>query len=332
MNIYFLKGFDAAPQVDMTAIKTLFKAIREVAGSLDVAFDARVDRGVHDLLLGAINAEEQVRTQFTAIQAGKGGARLVELHARLKAVEATELPEELHQKAMDSIWKAAHAEVGGHRATMDHAAMVLREACSDFDAINYAVRAAELTLDLRMKSNRSEKKLEDEMAALALLRKERETLDATISALEKTKWPTLKLPSPDDLKKFTVPSPELAIIEAGLKLLEQLSGKVVEGMAYVELIHERDELRSRQAQMVVYVEERQALLAELSRKQSCLEVATQLLSQKDDLKTQLMDIAQPLQQFSLSLMAAGQTQDMGAMISIMDAGHTFAESAYRSIR
>lgn len=332
MNIYFLKGFDATPEVDVDVIKTRFTEIRRVAGVLDAAFHARLDQGVRGLHLGAINAEQEVRGQLVAITAGKGGAGITAIQTKLKSIDAVGLPEELRQKAVDSVWKMADSLAADHRAKIDHAAMVIREACSTFDAINLAMRVAEIAPELLMKTNLSSKKLEEDTAALALLRKDRETLDATIKSLEKSKWPTIKLPSPEDLKGMSLPSPELAAIEAGLELLEKLLGKVTEGMAYVELTEQRDGLRNRQAQGVIELDALKASLAELSRQQSCLDTASQLHTQKDELKDELLKIAQPLQQFSLTLMAAGQARDMDSMISILDGCHGFAESTYSGIR
>ncbi|WP_455922775.1 alpha-xenorhabdolysin family binary toxin subunit B [Pseudomonas putida] len=331
MNIYFLKGFDATPQVDADAIKRRFTDIRRVAGVLDVAFDARLDKGVRSLHLAAINAEQELRGQLVAIIAGKGGAGLDTLQAKLKSIEAAGLPEELRQKAIDLTWTSVLSVVGQQRAKFDHAAMVIREACSTFEAINFTLRVTELTPELGMQTNLSTKKLEDDSAALALLRKDRETLDATIKSLEKSKWPTIKLPSPEELKALSLPSPELAAIEAGLELLEKLLGKVTEGMAYIELTGERDRLRNRQAQAVIDIDALKALLVELSRQQSCLETAAHLHVQKDELKDQLLHVAQPLQQYSLTLMAAGQARDLDAIISILNACHSFADSTYSGI-
>ncbi|KPB34202.1 Uncharacterized protein AC504_5204 [Pseudomonas syringae pv. maculicola] len=83
---------------------------------------------------------------------------------------------------------------------------------------------------------------------MALIAEDRRLLDATISTLEKYNIADLfkeLLPTQEELQLIITPSPELALVSAGIARLEKLLDKISSALTYLDLTRERDRLRSR---------------------------------------------------------------------------------------
>lgn len=85
-------------------------------------------------------------------------------------------------------------------------------------------------------------------SAMALIAEDRRLLDTTIKTYEKYNLADVfkeMLPTAEELKLVKLPSPELALVIAGIARLGKLLDKVSSALKYLDLIEERDRLRLR---------------------------------------------------------------------------------------
>ncbi|MCF5429421.1 alpha-xenorhabdolysin family binary toxin subunit B, partial [Pseudomonas syringae] len=85
-------------------------------------------------------------------------------------------------------------------------------------------------------------------SAMSVIAEDRRLLDTTIKTYEKYNLADLfkdMLPTQEELQIVTMPSPELALITAGIARLGKLLDKISSALTYLDLTEERDRLRSR---------------------------------------------------------------------------------------
>ena len=334
MNITFLKRANTANELNPERVNALFKAIRMVSGPLNADFDKRLHDDVQALFLAVIAAEDEVRAGLLSLTATVSVKQLEIPRKKIIDLEKSGLAPEILEPAIAQLWTSIGALVGRQQADIDHVGSQVRRRTLTLESLNLTARATELLPEVRMKINLDSAQLEADTATLAQVRKDRTALDEAINALETAKWEDILggLPTLEDLKKMSLPVPELAAIEAGLKLLEELLGKLAEGIKYVELIGERDRLRARQEQLVNTTRGLEAALVEHRRREHCLDTALTLHAQKEELKRELMWIPSVLQETSLTIMAAQRVRDIDTLVDAVDQCAVFVTSTYNGIR
>ncbi|MCF5709015.1 alpha-xenorhabdolysin family binary toxin subunit B [Pseudomonas syringae] len=152
------------------------------------------------------------------------------------------------QKALGLLdTQRVHAQSSLQRI-VSSSANAIAQRCDDLKQINIKPDATTLkdTLQRQLDSlNQQNAKLASSMASIA---EDRRLLDSTIATLEKYNLADQFkdiLPTADELALINMPSPELALVQAGLARLEKMLGQVSNALKYLDLVNERDTLRHR---------------------------------------------------------------------------------------
>ncbi|WP_440857072.1 alpha-xenorhabdolysin family binary toxin subunit B [Pseudomonas syringae] len=118
----------------------------------------------------------------------------------------------------------------------------------DVAQINLTLESNRLLETLQQQIDSMTQRSATQESAMALIAADRCLLDTTIKTFEKYNIADQfkeMLPTPEELKLVTMTSPELALINAGIARLGKLLDKVSSALNYLDLIEERDRLRSR---------------------------------------------------------------------------------------
>ena len=118
----------------------------------------------------------------------------------------------------------------------------------DVAQINLTLESNRLLETLQQQIDSMTQRSATQESAMALIAADRRLLDTTIKTFEKYNIADQfkeMLPTPEELKLVTMTSPELALINAGIARLGKLLDKVSSALNYLDLIEERDRLRSR---------------------------------------------------------------------------------------
>ncbi|RMU32419.1 Binary cytotoxin component [Pseudomonas avellanae] len=114
-------------------------------------------------------------------------------------------------------------------------------------------------INLKLEGNRLLETLQEQIDSMTLrsaalestmgeITADRRLLDATIKTFEEYNLADVfkeMLPTPEELNLVTMTSPELALVNAGIARLGKLLDRVSSALKYLDLIEERDRLRSR---------------------------------------------------------------------------------------
>ncbi|KPB23193.1 Uncharacterized protein ALO61_03314 [Pseudomonas savastanoi pv. nerii] len=139
-------------------------------------------------------------------------------------------------------------QVSNITAAVRRSAAAIAEHSDNVAQINLTLESNRLLETLQQQIDSITQRSATLESAMALIAEDRRLLDATISTLEKYNIADLfkeLLPTQEELQLIITPSPELALVSAGIARLEKLLDKISSALTYLDLTRERDRLRSR---------------------------------------------------------------------------------------
>lgn len=334
MSVSFIRGVEAAPAIDAGKIKELFKSIREVSGSLDVAFDLNIHESVEALFITSLSAGDDIRSGLVRLRAVLMANNLkTTLQARLEKAEARDTPEK-RESAAAIVWQYIGREVNGLRGLMEQVADALTEAALNMEQLNLGARPEKLLARLKVETRRTHAALAKKTEQHAQLIEDRQLLDDTIAALDKLEWKDLSavLPTAEELELIAADPTQKSLILLGLKRLQKMLELADGVVAYADAIRVRDELRADQERAREAIRLMKATLHESVRREECLGIVLTLHEQKQALQHELLRVSPVLEHYNLALMMGHEARDLAELIKQIDECAMFVDSAYMQVR
>ncbi|KPC27952.1 Binary cytotoxin component [Pseudomonas syringae pv. cilantro] len=174
----------------------------------------------------------------------------------LKPIDQKQQLIEADARLSDTQKRQAISMLNGHRirqisnltAEVRRSAQTIAEHSDDMAQINLKLEGNRLLETLQQQIDSMTQRSARLESAMALIAEDRRLLDTTIKTYEKYNLADVfkeMLPTAEELKLVTMPSPELALVTAGIARLGKLLDKVSSALKYLDLIEERDRLRLR---------------------------------------------------------------------------------------
>ncbi|WP_371927195.1 alpha-xenorhabdolysin family binary toxin subunit B [Pseudomonas sp. SZ57] len=139
-------------------------------------------------------------------------------------------------------------QLTGLTAIILKAANAIAESSDRMQQINLKLDGSRVQSTLHKHVDRLTQRKTDLDIRMSVIAEDRRLLDETIKAYEKYNLADIfkdLLPSAEELALINVPSPEIALLQAGIARLGKLLGKISDAINYSELTGERDKLRQR---------------------------------------------------------------------------------------
>ncbi|CAM3486086.1 alpha-xenorhabdolysin family binary toxin subunit B [Pseudomonas floridensis] len=249
MTTKTLGNFTALAVPEKAIMKAAQQLIHAHIASLKLDFFPAVKIKLPSVQTALVAADKVLREKLSTLTAQLNNDQLKAVEAMRKEIDANPaLSPENRQKAVAML----DAQRAQFQSALTHAvsssANEIAQRCDDLKQINIKLDGTTIkdTLQRQLDSlNRQHATLETSMASLS---EDRRLLDAAIATLEKYNLADQfkdMLPTADELALINMPSPELALVQAGIARLEKILGQVSNALNYIDLINERDALRHR---------------------------------------------------------------------------------------
>ncbi|EPM57971.1 binary cytotoxin component [Pseudomonas syringae pv. actinidiae ICMP 19071] len=194
-------------------------------------------------------ADKVYRDKLAAVTVQLNSVNLQPIDLKQQQIEADQrLSDQKKQQAFSLLNAERIRQLSNLTMVVRNSAKAIAEHSDDMAQIN-----------LKLEGNRLLETLQEQIDSITLrsaalestmgeITADRRLLDATIKTFEKYNLADVfkeMLPTAEELKLVTLPSPELALVTAGIARLGKLLDKVSSALTYLDLIEERDRLRLR---------------------------------------------------------------------------------------
>ncbi|EFW81583.1 alpha-xenorhabdolysin family binary toxin subunit B [Pseudomonas savastanoi] len=196
-----------------------------------------------------ISADKVYRQELANITVQLNTVNLKPIDQKQQLIEAdATLSDRQKQQAINLLNGQRIRQVSNITAAVRRSAAAIAEHSDNVAQINLTLESNRLLETLQQQIDSITQRSATLESAMALIAEDRRLLDATISTLEKYNIADLfkeLLPTQEELQLIITPSPELALVSAGIARLEKLLDKISSALTYLDLTRERDRLRSR---------------------------------------------------------------------------------------
>lgn len=236
------------PAPDLAVMNASRTLVNNQIGSLKLAFLPAMKEKLLPMQRALTKADNVFRQQLGTVIVRFKAAQLDEISAKRKqAEEETRLSEEQRQQVFSVLEQQYSAAVADLSRTLRDSALAIAQSNDDLAQINVELKDDRIRNSLQRQVDQYDLRFADLQARMKTIAEDRRLLDATIKTFEQFNVLDIfkeALPTIDELKALSMPSPELALAEAGLARLQKLLGNLSRALTYLDLISERDKLRA----------------------------------------------------------------------------------------
>ncbi|MDU8502368.1 alpha-xenorhabdolysin family binary toxin subunit B [Pseudomonas syringae] len=196
-----------------------------------------------------MSADKVYRQSLATITVQLNIVNLKPIDQKQQLIEADAgLSDTQKQKAINLLNGQRIRLVSNLTTVVNRSAQAIAEHSDDMAQINLTLESNRLLETLQQQIDSMTQRSATLESAMALIAEDRRLLDTTIKTFEKYNLADVfkdMLPTAEELKLVTMPSPEIALVNAGIARLGKLLDKVSSALKYLDLTEERDRLRSR---------------------------------------------------------------------------------------
>ncbi|WP_055001001.1 alpha-xenorhabdolysin family binary toxin subunit B [Pseudomonas cannabina] len=194
-------------------------------------------------------ANEVYRDQLAAITVQLNSVNLQPIDLKQQQIEADQNLSDRHKQQAISLLNAQRIrQVSNLTAVVRNSAKAIAEYSDDMAQINLKLEGNRFLETLQEHIDSMNLRSATLESAMGEITADRRLLDNTIKTFEKYNLADVfkeMLPTAEELELIKLPSPELALVTAGIARLGKLLDKVSSALNYLDLIEERDRLRLR---------------------------------------------------------------------------------------
>ncbi|WP_055010600.1 alpha-xenorhabdolysin family binary toxin subunit B [Pseudomonas caricapapayae] len=195
------------------------------------------------------SADKAYHHELATLTAQLNNVNLQVIDLKQQQIEADKrLSDKQRQQAISLLNGQRIRQVSNLTESVRKSARTLVERSDDMTQIHLTLEGNRLQETLQQQIDSMTERSAGLESAMSAIAEDRRLLDATIKAFEKYRLADQfkeMLPTPEELRLVTLPSPELALVTAGIARLGNLLGKISSALTYLDLTEERDRLRSR---------------------------------------------------------------------------------------
>ncbi|KPY35260.1 Binary cytotoxin component [Pseudomonas syringae pv. papulans] len=196
-----------------------------------------------------ISADKVYSQALATVTVQLNNVYLKSIDQKQQLIEAdTRLSDKQKQQAISQLNGQRVRQVSNLTAVVRRSAQAIAGHSDDMAQINLTLENNRLLETLQQQIDSITQRSATLESAMALIAADRRLLDTTITTFEKYNLADVfkeMLPTPEELKLVNMTSPELELVNAGIARLGKLLDKVSSALKYLDLIEERDRLRSR---------------------------------------------------------------------------------------
>ncbi|RMS21397.1 Binary cytotoxin component [Pseudomonas syringae pv. aceris] len=196
-----------------------------------------------------ISADKVYSQALATVTVQLNNVYLKSIDQKQQLIEAdTRLSDKQKQQAISQLNGQRIRQVSNLTAVVRRSAQAIAGHSDDMAQINLTLENNRLLETLQQQIDSITQRSATLESAMALIAADRRLLDTTITTFEKYNLADVfkeMLPTPEELKLVNMTSPELELVNAGIARLGKLLDKVSSALKYLDLIEERDRLRSR---------------------------------------------------------------------------------------
>ncbi|RMM48198.1 Binary cytotoxin component [Pseudomonas syringae pv. aptata] len=196
-----------------------------------------------------ISADKVYSQALATVTVQLNNVYLKSIDQKQQLIEAdTRLSDKQKQQAISQLNGQRIRQVSNLTAVVRSSAQAIAGHSDDMAQINLTLENNRLLETLQQQIDSITQRSATLESAMALIAADRRLLDTTITTFEKYNLADVfkeMLPTPEELKLVNMTSPELELVNAGIARLGKLLDKVSSALKYLDLIEERDRLRSR---------------------------------------------------------------------------------------
>jgi hypothetical protein len=239
-------GYAAPRMAVMNASRTV---IHNQVAALKLAFLPAMKEKLLPLQRALTQADSVFRQQLGTIVVKLRTVQLDQLESTRQTVEAeASLNDEERRQALSQL-DTEHARiVADLKKTIQVGAAAVAESIDDLAQINIELKDNRVKDSLQRQVDQLNQRSADLQVKLSAIAEDRRLLDETIKTLEKFNVLDIfkeQLPTAAELQALSMPSPELALAQAGIARLQKLLDGLGRTLTYFDLVSERDKLRAR---------------------------------------------------------------------------------------
>ncbi|WP_440778587.1 alpha-xenorhabdolysin family binary toxin subunit B [Pseudomonas syringae] len=194
-------------------------------------------------------ADKVYHDNLAAVTVQLNSVNLQPIDLKQQQIEADQrLSDKQKQQAISLLNAQRIRQVSNLTMVVRNSAKAIAEHSDDMAQINLKLEGNRLLEILQEQIDSMTQRSARLESAMALIAEDRRLLDTTIKTYEKYNLADVfkeMLPTAEELKLVKLPSPELALVIAGIARLGKLLDKVSSALKYLDLIEERDRLRLR---------------------------------------------------------------------------------------
>ncbi|KTB94098.1 MULTISPECIES: alpha-xenorhabdolysin family binary toxin subunit B [Pseudomonas] len=234
---------------DTEVMKTARQNILAHVTALKLDFLPVMKEKMRPLQDALISADKVYSQALATVTVQLNNVYLKSIDQKQQLIEAdTRLSDKQKQQAISQLNGQRIRQVSNLTAVVRRSAQAIAGHSDDMAQINLTLENNRLLETLQQQIDSITQRSATLESAMALIAADRRLLDTTITTFEKYNLADVfkeMLPTPEELKLVNMTSPELELVNAGIARLGKLLDKVSSALKYLDLIEERDRLRSR---------------------------------------------------------------------------------------
>lgn len=234
---------------DTEVMKTARQNILAHVTALKLDFLPVMKEKMRPLQDALISADKVYSQALATVTVQLNNVYLKSIDQKQQLIEAdTRLSDKQKQQAISQLNGQRIRQVSNLTAVVRRSAQAIAGHSDDMAQINLTLENNRLLETLQQQIDSISQRSATLESAMALIAADRRQLDTTITTFEKYNLADVfkeMLPTPEELKLVNMTSPELELVNAGIARLGKLLDKVSSALKYLDLIEERDRLRSR---------------------------------------------------------------------------------------
>ena len=184
--------------------------------------------------------------QLSRVSSALRSRQVQEISVEIAAIRASvELTEPQRMAAIASLQVSMQAKALSIFATLSQAAAVLSRGLQDIESLDITPDQTKLRLSLQQQLDDATRQSESLLATLKTLQADRELLSKALALMEvivPEDYAKALLPTAEELSLVTLAEPEMALLKAGIRRLELMTGKLREVLDYQAMLAQREAL------------------------------------------------------------------------------------------